>query len=334
MTPHPWNLAAWRALQGERERMPHALLLHGPRGIGKKAFAEALAMSMLCEAPRDGAACGVCKACHWFSQQAHPDFKMIEPAEAAEDDEGGGKDGTTKKGGHHIAINDIRALGEFLALAAHQGGWRVVILHPAEAMNTAAANALLKTLEEPPARVLLILIAHQPRRLLPTVLSRCRKFALSLPPWDEALRWLRDQSVAQPEALLREAGGAPLMALEYAEAERRQRCERFIATLADADTVALSALGQEFQSRLDEAWGWLSRWTHDLMRVKQNAEARFFPEHAPALSQIAGRASLTSLLALDEELRRAGRWLRHPLNGQLLLESWLLRYGDITRAKG
>jgi DNA polymerase-3 subunit delta' len=328
MTPHPWNLPLWRTLEAERGRMPHAILLHGPLGVGKKVFAQALAKSMLCETPTAEGACGRCKSCHWFDQGSHPDYKLIEPAEKSEDD-----DAPAKKGGRPIAIAEIRALGEFLALAAHQGGWRVVVLHPAEAMNVAAANALLKTLEEPPDNVLLLLVSHQPRRLLPTVLSRCRKVAVALPDRLLAIDWLRQQGQAEPDVLLREAGGAPLVALEYADAERLARRKRFVDVLAAPSASELSSLGQEFQHRLDEAWGWLARWAHDLLRIRNHAEARYFPEHDATLARLAEAASLSGLLQLEQDLRLAGRWLRHPLNGQLLLESWLLRYGEITRAK-
>lgn len=328
MTLLPWHVGAFADLLGERERMPHALLLHGPRGIGKLAFAESLAQAMLCESPRGQEACGICQACHWFAQQTHPDFKRIEPAEPDEEEEGGGK-----KASWQIAIRDIRALGEFLALAPHQGGWRVVLLHPAEAMNVAAANALLKTLEEPPARVLIVLVSHQPRRLLPTVRSRCRKLALPRPDWDSALAWLCAQAVADPEPLLREAGGAPLVALEYADKERRERRKAFIDALAEADLLVLSGLGNTFQTRLDEAWGWLTRWVHDLARIRQAGEARYFPERVKSLRRIAASADIQDILALETEIRGAGRWLRHPLNAQLLLESWLLRYGALAQAR-
>lgn len=327
MTPHPWNLSLWNDLYAERARLPHALLLHGPLGVGKRALAQSLAQALLCEAPNPTGACGQCKSCHWFEQGSHPDYKLIEPAEKSDDD-----DAPAKKGSRPIAIAEIRALGEFLALAAHQGGWRVVVVQPAEAMNTPAANALLKTLEEPPANVLLLLVSHQPRRLLPTVLSRCRKLAVALPERSIALDWLRQQGQAEPEGLLREAGGAPLVALEYADAERMQRRQRFIEVLAQPSAAELSSLGQEFQNRLEEAWGWLTRWAHDLLRSHNHAEPRYFPEQGAALALLAGRASLAGLLSLEQELRQSGRWLRHPLNGQLLLESWLLRYGEIARA--
>jgi DNA polymerase-3 subunit delta' len=343
MTPPPWTRPLWHALRADRARLAHALLLQGPAGIGKLAFAEAFAQSLLCETPgAEGDACGACNSCHWFEQGGHPDYKRIEPPERQDDEEGGakeagkdsgkdgGKDGAPKKGGRQIAIGEIRALGEFLALAAHQGGWRVVVIHPAETMNAAAANALLKTLEEPPADVLIILITHQPRRLLPTIRSRCRKVPLGLPKSGMAVDWLRRQGLADPEALLREAGGAPLLAMQYADPERAARRARFLDALARADGPELSSLAQEFQSRLDEAWGWLMRWTHDLMALRGGAPARYFVEQTAPLARLAEAADPALLLDLEQRLRHAGRWLKHPLNGQLLLESWLSSYAELA----
>lgn len=324
MSPYPWQMPIWRGLTEDRERLPHALLLHGAQGVGKRGFAQALGQWLLCQNPDPDGGCGVCAACSWFSQGHHPDYRLIEPqAEAGEAEAG-------KKGGKYITIEDIRRLGEFLALAAHQGGWRVVVLQPAESMNLAAANALLKTLEEPPRQVLLLLIAHQPGRLLPTVLSRCRKLALPLPSAEQAESWLSGQGRGDALASLHEAGGAPLLALDYAEPERQARRRGFIAVLGKPEDSGLTELASEFQHRLPEAWGWLSRWLHDLSLVAASCPPRYFPEAADSLSRLAGQLDQSGLWALRQELTRGGAWLRHPLNGQLLLESWLLRYAQLT----
>jgi DNA polymerase-3 subunit delta' len=309
-------------------RLPHALLLHGPAGVGKKQFALSLAQWLLCETPGTAGGCGVCPACSWFEQGGHPDFHLIEPeAEGREPDGEGGK-----KGGHYITIQEIRQLGDFFALAAHQGGWRVVVVHPAESMNAAAANALLKTLEEPPANVLLILVSHHPRRLLPTVLSRCRKVSVGLPETDEAMAWLEDQGTNSATASLREAGGAPLLAKVFDEPDRLERRRRFLERLGQPADPALYDLAAEYQNRLAEAWGWLSRWVYDLLAVKGHAQPRYFPGEAAQLQVLAERMALPALWSMQQELIRAGRWLRHPLNGQLLLESWLLRYAQLQEA--
>jgi DNA polymerase-3 subunit delta' len=319
---HPWNRPLWLELTQDRSRLPHALLLHGPRGIGKRDFALAMAKWLLCETPGEEGACGHCKACDWFDQRAHPDFRLLEPPESDRTDEGG------KKSSKLITISEIRELGDFMGLASHQGGWRVVVIQPAELMNPAAGNALLKTLEEPPAGVLLILVAHQPRRLLPTVLSRCRKMALALPSRKQAQDWLGAVEQSTALAVLDEVGGAPLLAVEYADPERLERRRHFLSVLAEPSPAALSQLAQECQQRLEESWGWLSRWLYDMLAVQSDGSPRYFPEQKVKLEKLAGRAQPAVLWQLQRELLTAGRWLRHPLNGQLLLESWFLRYLD------
>lgn len=328
MSVHPWNHALWAELTGDRGRLPHALLLHGPKGVGKRAFASELARWLLCETPSPQGACGHCKACGWFDQGAHPDFRLVEPAaESGREEEPG------KKGGKLITINEIRGLGDFLGLVSHQGGWRVVVIQPAELLNAAAANALLKTLEEPPANVMILLVSHQPRRLAATVLSRCRKLAVGLPPRDQALAWLREQGMSEGMSVLDEVGGAPLLALESSAADRIERRERFLAVLAKPTPAGLSQLAQDSRERIEESWGWLTRWLYDLLAIQGNGSVRYFPEAEPALRKQAGRAKPVALWQYQLELLAAARWLRHPLNGQLLLESWLLRYLDTMETK-
>lgn len=326
MTTYPWHADAWQTLAADRRRLPHALLVHGPRGIGKRAFALDVARWLLCETPTAQGACGDCAACRWFAQEAHPDFRLVQPADDGADE------GQERRGGRSIAVRAIREVTEFLSLAAHQGGWRVVLIHPAEWMNVAAANALLKTLEEPPPQVLLMLVSNQPGRLPATVLSRCRRLPLAVPPAAMARAWLESQAPAPAGSVLEEAGGAPLLAAEWANPERQARRGRVLATLASPTTAALGRIAGEFQQRVDEVWGWLVRWLYDLQSLRATGRVRYFPEAADDLKRLAAGLDLVALLGLQRELLAAGRWLRHPLNGQLLIESWLLRYAEVTRA--
>lgn len=323
MSVYPWQGELWQRLTAERERLPHALLLHGSAGIGKRALAMELARWLLCQAPKTDGGCGECPSCQWFAQGGHPDFRLIEPAAEAEGAEEG------KKGGKRISVDQVREVVEFLTLSAHQGGWRAVVLQPAEALGVAAANALLKTLEEPPPRTVFLLVSHQPRRLLPTILSRCRKLPVASPEPAVALAWLRGQAVDQPEVLLAEAGGAPLLAMDYAEPERLARRQRFIEGLLDAEREDLSALAGEYQQRVAEAWGWLARWLCDLSLCQATGQVRFFADHAEALRKLAQRVDAGRLWAVYRQVIDDGRWLQHPLNGQLLLESWLIRYAEL-----
>ncbi len=324
---HPWNRALFERLGGDRERLPHALLLHGRAGVGKRDLALDLAAWVLCESPSGEGPCGQCDACNWFAQGNHPDFRLVEPREEETDDAGK----VVKKASRQISVEAVRGITEFLGLTAHRGGWRGAVIHPAEYMNAAAANALLKTLEEPPPRVLLLLVSHQPGRLPATVLSRCRQVAVTPPPAAEALEWLRQARIDEPEAALAEAGGAPLRALEYADAERRARMESFLDALAAPEALEASDLALAYKDALADCWGWLARWMHDMLSLRLAGNGRYFSGRAGVLRRLGAHAELSALLDFQREITEAARWLRHPLNAQLLLESWLIRYIQVTR---
>src|SRR5260221_285325 len=199
LKPFPWHREELRRLLARRESMTHALLVHGRAGIGKVEFGRVLAASVLCEPRRAGLACESCPACHWFSQGNHPDFREIVPEAALEDEESADEPAKPEKAKSLvIKIDQIRAVADFIALTTHRAGYRVMLIHPAEALQPAAANALLKTLEEPPPHTLIVMVSDRPARLLATLRSRCRPLGLATPPREEALEWLRSQEVAEP----------------------------------------------------------------------------------------------------------------------------------------
>ena len=330
---HPWNEARFNQLMSDRNRLPHALLLHGPAGVGKLDLGLAIAQGLLCERPDpQGQACGQCDACNWFAQGNHPDFRRLEPmgpdAEAEDGDKPQGK--AAKRAVQQISVDRVREATQFLGLTAHRGGWRVALIHPAEWMNTAAANALLKTLEEPPPGVLLILVSHRIGRLLPTVVSRCRKVHVSLPERGDSLTWLAQAGVPEAEDLLAEAGGAPLAALAFADSERSALRERFLDQLARQQTLDVSAVAQSFQGSHAEVWGWLLRWILDAMSQRMAGAPRYFLARTEQTGKLGKTADLAELLAMQRHLLEAARWLRHPLNSQLLIESWLIRYVQLA----
>jgi len=341
---HPWNQALYAQLRSTP--LPHAVLLHGPAGVGKFELALALAQGLLCEAPIEGQACGTCDACNWFQQGNHPDFRRVEPesrdsadksdekAETGAETKGESPTRSVKRGGRPITIEAVREITAFLGFSSHRGGWRVAVIHPAEYMNTAAANALLKTLEEPPAGVLLILVSHQIGRLLPTVISRCRKVHVGLPETGRALAWLNEAGVENhAETLLAEAGGAPLAVLALADPERSSLRAAFLDQLARLPQEDICQLAQSYQSMTGEVHGWLLRWVHDTLSQRLAGKPRYFLDRADDTARVARVSDLTELLTFQRELSQAGRWLRHPLQPQLLLESWLIRYAQIAGAR-
>ena len=224
---HPRNQRILDSLKGRLERLPHAILLHGPRGVGKLALAETMAQLFLCEHkdPKQRP-CGKCDGCRWYATGNHPDFRRLEPEAIAklppsmEEEEGTAKEDAparrTKQPSLFILIEQVRELAAFLNLRSHRGALRVALVHPAEDLYPNAANALLKGLEEPPPGAVFILVSHRPSRLLPTVRSRCVPMPVPIPPRETALAWLGTQGVQNAERWLAFAGGAPLQALDYA----------------------------------------------------------------------------------------------------------------------
>ena len=331
MTPMPWHRAALERLLADRSRLPHAILIHGPAGIGKVEFARALAAGVLCESPRKGLACGACASCHWFSQGNHPDFRELLPEAAQEDEEGEGDAAETGKPDKAkslvIKIDQVRAVADFVALSTHRAGFRVLLVHPAEALHPNAANSLLKTLEEPPPGTLIALVSDRPARLLATLRSRCRQVALPLPPRSEALAWLRQEGVGDAEAALASAGGAPLAAREAAEPGEAELRKRLLAELgkpAGADALTFAATVD--RAALERVIHWMQTWVHDLVRMRLAGEARHHPGHVQVLRSRAKAADAEALFALDRELAEARALAVHPLNARLLAEHLLMSY--------
>src|SRR5262245_41520568 len=197
---YKWNEPIWQGLVERIDSLSHGLLFIGPAGVGKVQFAEQFAAWLLCESSQKAtatAACGDCPSCQLLASGNHPDIRVLTLDEEEEDEDGETKT-AKKKPSTQIKIDQVRALEDFVYIGSHRQGARVVVIHPAEAMNMAAANSLLKILEEPPANVYFILVSSNQRRLLPTLLSRCRKVVFGQPPKEEAAAWLKAQGVKNP----------------------------------------------------------------------------------------------------------------------------------------
>lgn len=322
----PWHLPVWQSLT-TRDRQPHAFLFGGPAGIGKRRFAEAFADWLLCLKPRPGAACGECRSCQLRLAGSHPDRLLIEPEEE----------------GKAIRIDAVRQLADFMAQTAQQGGRKVVMLHPAEAMNLNAANALLKSLEEPTAETYLLLITDQPSRLLPTIRSRCQVLSLTAPGHAEARSWLAAQlpelDTGQHDALLLMAGGAPLRALQLqtmdAAALRRQVVEGVKSLLKR----------EESASRLAETWtavplellaDWFCDWTLDLLRLKTGAVERpLNGDMDKVLPYMARHVTMPALMEWqDWLLQHRGMILgKANLNRVMLIETLLIQWKQLMEKR-
>jgi len=333
---YPWQQAAWTQIQQLHGRWPHAILLHGQEGIGKTVFAEWLAQSLLCESPQpDRQPCGVCLSCGWFSQYSHPDYRRLRPeileagAPDSDSEEAPAKSAakSAKAPSKEIVINQVRSLTEFMNISTHRQGIRVIVIYPAEGMNVAAANALLKSLEEPGPNTVFILVAHSIDALLPTMVSRCHQFALPMPEREQALAWLVEQKIAKPEQFLAEQGGAPLAAFESSQSETVQQQEEFLLHLQRPSLDGALKIADKCQkTAIPLLLSWMQRWLYDVFSFKLTGKIRYYPRYQKEINIIAAGISLPAILALLESNTQRRAVADHPLSAKLLIEEMLLEY--------
>lgn len=310
MTALPWQAEDWARLQARRARgtLPHALLLCGAAGLGKRVFAQRFVRGLLCLQPAAGEACGRCRSCLLLAAGTHPDLVELTY--------GLRKDGTPRS---EIVVDQIRELSARLAMNSQLGGWQIACLDPADAMNPAAANALLKTLEEPSAHTLLLLLADAPWRLPPTIRSRCQRVEFHLPAAEPALAWLQAEGVDDGALALSAAGGNPGLARDWSRngaLERRSEVRKDLAALAAGRGEPLAVVKRWLESEPAQRLWFAAQAVAD----ERGARARKQP---PPLGSALDGAGLESWYAAAN---RAREHLRGPLRADLLVLELLARW--------
>ncbi|WP_346798779.1 DNA polymerase III subunit delta' [Halomonas sp. Bachu 37] len=321
----PWLADTWQQLVGlaRSGRLPHALLFSGAHGVGKQQLADALVARMLCASPRHQA-CGRCHSCSMLAAGYHPDLLRIAPEE----------------GKRQIRIDPIREVNRFVAQTAQQGGYRVIVISPAEAMNVAASNALLKSLEEPGGDTLFVLMADVPSRLLPTIRSRCQQWRLPPVEFPACQGWLEEQLGGREEAHFwwQVSNGLPLLAVELAAPEaralRHQLHDSFEQLVRGAEPAA-EASRLDRQAIDDILWYGIA-WLEDLIRLglSGNSTTLHNPDLLPLYRQAVKNARVQDWFRLLDYAREQRRLLSAGANPnpQLVLEAWLVRWSTLLRS--
>lgn len=332
LQPLPWQQELWLevtalVLQG---RLPHALLLSGPVGVGKRPFARALAAFVLCES-RSGYACGRCRSCAQLAVGNHPNALLLSneglhglaSTDSGRHDQGLAHwlpDKDSKK--RDIAIAAGRKMIEMITLSSHYQGAKIVVIDPADALNESSVNALLKTIEEPPPGTHLLLLSERPQALKPTLRSRCQRLRFAPPPRETALAWLQAEHPGA-EALLDLAHGAPLRALALAgsdtPAQHRDWSELVTAVLA----LKQEPIGAAQRIGKDDAgafFPWLTGWLTAQLRSAVGGRGAVLPP-----------TELSALLQESVDSRR--RLEANNGNAQMLLEALMVLASRKARAQ-
>ena len=259
LIPYPWQEKNWHDLQSchAAGRIPHALLLTGAEGIGLEHFSRCLITGLLCkDRDSNGFACNICHACHLVGGAGHPDFLSIQPEKA------------------QIKIIQIKNLIDFINLKSYYGGQKIALISQAESMNKNAANALLKTLEEPPEKSLIILLSHRPSLLPITIKSRCQSVNFK-PAFDEATaRWVSEHISSHgetPQYLLAVAGGAPLAIEALLNAKALQHQLSLLNDLLALQNLSLEPVGvaKKWKSHeIQQVLTWLLQLFSEIVRIK------------------------------------------------------------------
>ncbi len=315
--PYPWLQDLWEQLQTLRKsrQLPHAILFAGAEGLGKYELAQAFAWSLLCKSPSDsGRPCGQCSGCNLMLAGNHPDYRVIEP----EDD------------GKTIKIDSIREFIERESITAHAGGYKPVLIRPADAMNQAAANSLLKTLEEPVSGTIMILISANPSRLPATIRSRCRLITIPVPSADITIPWLESVTPdIDAETILQSVAGSPLKAVRMSSQDkqdlRQEILDDFLNVVAlKKDPVATA--GSWVKHDLKDILHWMCGWVIDMLRLQHLTEppALINREHKQRLLCAARDTDSKRLYEVLSHIYDARSNIDATLNNQMMLERLLL----------
>lgn len=327
--PYPWQQKQWRWLQSaiQINKLPHALLLHGIEGLGKAHFAKAVSFYLLCESTDvTEKPCGECRACQLLIANTHPDQLIITPEDK------------TKP----IKIDQIHQVGQFLQKTSYSGAYRIVMLAPTEAMNHSAANAFLKTLEEPGHKCFIMLISHHPAALLATIKSRCQ--TLHFQPVTQCDPYLTTLGIdakhaSEMDILLCLAQGAPLKAQALFNKQKLQQRNQFITLLISLFNQQIDPVlcaENQFNLSLDEIVDYLFYWITDLIKLQFSMTNylvnRDYPEQLQTLSSTFKAHDLFKILDYCIEIKH-NKLAGINLNPQLLLEDLFIACHNIAKQK-
>lgn len=324
---YSWHTSNWQKLTSSQnnKRLAHGLLFYGAAGTGKRDFAIEFGHWLMCNQPLADKACGECKSCQLIKGESHPDFHYLGPEEE----------------GKAIKVDQVRELIDKMSLTNHGLGYRVIVIAPADALNVNASNSLLKTLEEPPANTVLILVTDKPSKLMATIRSRTQMIRFDLPDVKQSMEWLQLQNIDKAELALNLSAGAPLAALELVDEDGlliRDRLFENWQKLASGHVDALESaamwIKEGFKIKGNLPLNWVNSWILDMIRSLQGVhiDSMTNVDYAQSLQNLARQVDLKSIYGLLDRINDTIRLIDTPANQQMLVEGFLLHWSGIKRS--
>lgn len=319
--PYPWQEKPWRFLTSEviQDRLAHALLMHGIDGLGKRDFALAFAAFLLCDRRNDQSACGECQSCQWFQAGSHPDFFHVALEEKSKS----------------IKVDQLRSLTEALQKTSQRGGYQIALIEAADTMNRSAANALLKTLEEPPGNVVVILVSDHLNTIPATIVSRCQYIGFCPPVDNESIQWLQEKVGDDVDAalLLKVADHAPLRALNYLQCgyfDLRDQVLQHLLGVQRRNVAPTASVTDFLKHELSLILTIMMTLISDVVRLQHGVKASTLC-HYDRIDVLKALSQAHDVIKLHEYFQSCQKALAAAqrgvhLNPQLLLENLLIDY--------
>lgn len=313
---YPWQISDYDYLMSLTKRLPSSILLHGPSGVGALNIALAFSARLLCENPKQEQSCGNCRSCNLLMQNSHPDFYRLEP------------DPDDEKKNKVITVAEVRSAVEYISLSTHLAEYKIILIENSGWLNLNSANALLKVLEEPPMKVLFILITDNLNKMLPTIKSRCHKYGLTLPSKEQALAYLTEQKIDNSLFWLSYYNSCPLFEAELTDTQ----LANFINTLLVPSIDNIFLLVQDVDGKtvsFSFFVDFMLKWISDLSSYQLSQQMSYFGYYMEAISGLIVKLHREKAFYLVDKLTHLSLWATHPLNYKLQIENILLQYQQL-----
>ena len=325
VTDYPWHQSSWFKFANARlqNHLPHALLISGMEGTGKLDFAKKIVTSLLCTSPVNNTPCQKCQSCKTYQAGANPDYMEIGLLE----------------GKQQIGVDQIRQLSEFISYTRSFNAYRVILLNPVERMNMNAANSLLKSLEEPASNTIIILVASNLSKILPTIKSRCQLLSLPSPDKSQSVQWVRQRLPKNnPDVLLDMANGQPLNAIKVTNEDIQNREALAADLLAICRNHKMITEVAKIWEKFDHSIliNWQISWLMKFIKSNQIDELSIVENRQKLdtiLSDISSCLTLESQWVLYQQLIKQKRYIHTSVNPLLFIENLLLLWLQASRPK-